>query len=232
MNDFGIDLIKEVKSENAHEKGVLYTDEDGQYIVSLFRDRKEPKPLSGSERFTIAHEIGHILLKEKFDWTPDSKDEYRVKEEFCNIFAANLLVPKRAIEVFKYDDAKKAFKSLKKVRKKCNVSYEVSARRISDVVGHIIYVYGVKKRDANDEPVVKVKWSASEIEEYPLNRHKHLSREHEIGRILLANNTYESRNKTPSPVGPSFITWDGDNVCAAVVYRSQLSFESSGVSTN
>ena len=232
LDYFGIKLIKEIKNNSRYKKGALYTDADGQYIVSLFRNTKNPKPLSTDERFTIAHEIGHILLKEKFTWTPDSKDEYRIKEDYCNIFAASLLVPERAINLFEYGNGKNAFKSLKKVRQKCNVSYEVSARRISNTFSHIVYVHGTKTRNSNNKIVVKINWSSSDIEKYPLNRHKHLCKKHEIGRLLLANNAHGNRTESSPPIGPSFIKWSGDDVCAALVYQSQLTSESPGPDSN
>ena len=42
-------------------------------------------------RFTLAHELGHLILNFKMDLTEKEKEEY------CNLFASSLLLPKKAI---------------------------------------------------------------------------------------------------------------------------------------
>lgn len=44
-------------------------------------------------RFTLAHELGHLILKFPDGFSDDQK------EDFCNCFASNLLLPKEAIDL-------------------------------------------------------------------------------------------------------------------------------------
>jgi hypothetical protein len=60
--------------------------------VVMRRDAR-PAPLSGHERFTIAHELGHYLLLRHANFRPQRRAEYWLGEEVCNQFASRLLIP-------------------------------------------------------------------------------------------------------------------------------------------
>lgn len=78
------------------EEGCLWMRDDGQYII-LYNDTVDN---NGRIRFTIAHELGHYLLKhnEKSKKTSLSRysltnEEYDVFEKEANYFAKRLLAP-------------------------------------------------------------------------------------------------------------------------------------------
>jgi hypothetical protein len=59
----------------------------------VMRRHARPAPLSGQERFTIAHELGHYLLLKHVNFRPQREAEYWLGEDLCNHFASRLLLP-------------------------------------------------------------------------------------------------------------------------------------------
>ena len=96
---------------------IMYTDWgftiyfDNQYII-FFNDEIK----IGSQRFTIAHEIGHIVL-EHFDFS-----NARTREKEANMFAASLLMP---IDVLRACN----IQSRKDIEILCGVSYSAACYR-------------------------------------------------------------------------------------------------------
>jgi hypothetical protein len=54
-------------------------------------------PISGHERFTIAHELGHYVLLRETQFRPRRDAEYWLGEQLCNHFASRLLIPPRLL---------------------------------------------------------------------------------------------------------------------------------------
>ena len=63
---------------------------DGEWVIRL---RGDPTLLEPSDRFTIAHELAHLLLLEGGITRPVSTDEYWFLEAVCDRIAGSLLVP-------------------------------------------------------------------------------------------------------------------------------------------
>jgi hypothetical protein len=57
------------------------------------RNHDRPAPISGHERFTIAHEIAHFLILNEAHFLPRRESEYWLCEELCNRFASSVLIP-------------------------------------------------------------------------------------------------------------------------------------------
>lgn len=77
----------------------LLADWPGRSCKILLRnceDTEQSQSARNRENFTIAHEIGHFLIREQLDgFVPRSlfSQEHRDEEQLCNIFAAELLMP-------------------------------------------------------------------------------------------------------------------------------------------
>lgn len=92
----------------------------------------------GSEqrrRYTLAHEIGHLLLadpqRDTIARRMTSDDEV---ERFCDSFAAALLLPKELLEV-EYRSRPHALKSVRRLAAQCDVSLAAATVRLNEVAG-------------------------------------------------------------------------------------------------
>jgi hypothetical protein len=68
----------------------------GWEIVLMRRDLRAA-PISGHERFTVAHELGHYLLLKETAFRPRREADYWLGESLCNHFASKLLIPHRLL---------------------------------------------------------------------------------------------------------------------------------------
>lgn len=108
-------------------------------------------------RFTIAHELGHYLLWKQMGIAPFSRNEYWQVERLCNEFAANLLIPRRAVAsmVSGWESWKvyEVFTTSMKLAMEADVSWIVAATRIADIVPRAFYAY--VERDDSDSLKVR-----------------------------------------------------------------------------
>ena len=101
-------------------------------IIVILDDIKD----GARERFTIAHELGHLILK--------IDDKNLDEEKLCNRFASALLMPKKAItNEFGISRNKISFYELKAFKNEYKVSYSAIAYRLKDL--KIISEYLYKK---------------------------------------------------------------------------------------
>lgn len=124
-----------------------------------------------SERFTIAHELGHALIDEVFALRPARSREYWALERLCDRFAAALLVPQRHIQpVAEGIMSPQDFTDVV-VREAavCNVSLAVSARCLVDFRQGLA-CWGI--REINKEFVVQ--WAAENPTVLGLNPRTHI----------------------------------------------------------
>lgn len=106
------------------------------------------------KRFTLAHELGHYLLKSKFgvECSLDDRDA----ERWCDEFAANLLIPRSALERhLKRDSSKPLALAVFSGPSAFQVSVAAFRRRVTDVTG--LGVWDVRS-DSTSVTIVE-KWS-------------------------------------------------------------------------
>lgn len=90
-------------------------------------------------RFSIAHEIGHILLFDAVAHSPDFVDELRSKtlgkqvEPLCNLGAAHLLMPTAPFTAAALEALPPTQRSIQVLAGRFGVSLEAVARRIAEV---------------------------------------------------------------------------------------------------
>src|ERR1044071_2809653 len=87
----------------------------GQYEIVV----KTSGKLSARVRFTIAHELGHVLIDKHYGIRPRTRGEYWSHEHLCDRFAAVLLVPDAAASEF---DTADPFESLRDIAQRYGVS--------------------------------------------------------------------------------------------------------------
>jgi hypothetical protein len=104
--------------------------------ASLVGTGVQNEPFTRSERFLIAHELGHLLLLQSGAGNPSGRAEYWKVERLCDAFARRLLVPERAatqiVEGAKPTPTDRLRATLAMVES-CRVPWSVAALRVADV---------------------------------------------------------------------------------------------------
>jgi Zn-dependent peptidase ImmA (M78 family) len=112
------------------QSGYTLTKRDGSSVIIVNElERRE------RQRFSVCHEVGHIVLGLKSDhretppWSYSKRDENEIA---CDIFAAELLMP---FDAFKrdVDYEEPSFELVEKLRSKYVVSFSACASRLASV---------------------------------------------------------------------------------------------------
>lgn len=186
LKELDVDLIKEVEPKR-DGSGELRKSSRSNYQIVLFRATDAPRPLRPRERFTVAHEIGHLLLEERYQWHPTTSADYHLREDFCNQFAAHLLIPEEQLDQLLLPSATAALGHLLHVSQTCRVSLEVAARRIAGHVPNIAYVTVIETKNRGGERVFASLWGAGRTGNISMARRKHFRYIDPLGRFLLEN---------------------------------------------
>lgn len=186
LAQLGVRLEKHVVQQGQRLAEVRRTP-SGCYKVSLFRAHSRPERLSPRERFTLAHELGHVLIDIRYAWRPVTKQEYVFCEQICNSFAGALLVPAKVVarEAQSALSPAAAVVGLLRLSSECRVSPEVAGRRLVETCPGLGLLSAIRTTNARKREVLSVKWSASSSGDIHLARNVHLSWDSELGRALL-----------------------------------------------
>jgi hypothetical protein len=194
LAELHVDFTKEVDPKR-EGSGELRKAVHGGYQIVLFRAHAEPRPLKPRERFTVAHELGHLLLEERYQWRPATSAEYHRREDYCNQFAAHLLVPTGQLEQLLLPSPAAALGLLFHTSETCRVSFEVAARRIADYYEGIAYLLAAETKNKRGEQVFISRWSAGLLGQAQIPRGKHLRDSDPIGGLLLDLQRHPSHQK-------------------------------------
>lgn len=109
--------IKQIRNCDL-QKPLLHFNQNGLAILSKgkFYIIYNEKDNLQERRFTVAHEIGHILLGHLFS-NPTSQQEKELREQEADIFATLLLAPVCIIQALK-------LKTLEEIQSVCNMPYQ------------------------------------------------------------------------------------------------------------
>jgi len=126
--DLGVDSIKK---EPLAVEGLLVR-EEGKYSIKVKADRSPAR-----QRFTIAHELGHLIVREAGNLAlrPTGAErslphsQYGWEEELCDYAAAQLLIPDDWASAFVHG-RRPDFSTIAEMAKLCETSLEVAARRL------------------------------------------------------------------------------------------------------
>lgn len=102
------DLQKSLLSPN--QNGLAVLSKGKFYIIYNEKDNLQER------RFTVAHEIGHILLEHLFS-SPASQQEKEIREQEADIFATLLLAPICVIRALK-------LQTPEEIQSVCNIPYQ------------------------------------------------------------------------------------------------------------
>jgi hypothetical protein len=121
--------------------------EDGaRATVVVFRHGNLGAALSRGERFTVAHELGHLVAAREVDFTPRRRAEYWRLEQLCNEFAGRVLVPRHLWRdlLGPPHDAPELAAAVNALANRAGVSAEAAARRFVPCVERPVAVGGLR----------------------------------------------------------------------------------------
>jgi len=157
----------------------------GSLRILLERPLAKGTPLSVRERFTVAHELAHVLLIKRFSWNPTQGKEYFLCERLCNLFAGHLLVPQKVIRSLTIHSPAQAVDSATALRDAYRVSLQVAARRIVDSSIRLTFFRGKPSANWKKQPVVDVLWAECSAGAPVLRAQQHLSVNSSLGSFFL-----------------------------------------------
>jgi hypothetical protein len=187
LNLLGLSLEKRCDPAARRSYGIVERRDNEHIRVIVVRQDAEKAPLSHRERFTIAHEIGHVLLKEKFNWNPFSGKDYYLCEEYCDYFAGLLLLPISVFSGVQIDNPHDCVRAVLNLSERMKVSKEVVARRLIEQFDNVAVGVGNLSMNAKKERVVRFFWACSSLTSARWARNKHLSSRDFLGPTLLKN---------------------------------------------
>ena len=130
LSQFGVS-VHTISGETAARSpaGILGRKKNGDFVIGV--KTAEPAFLwRPRDRFTIAHELGHLLLIRKWNYSPPPEQhrEYFACEALCNRFAGHLLIDRRAISPKPAVSAEACLEEVRTLSRRFDVSLEVAAR--------------------------------------------------------------------------------------------------------
>ncbi len=128
------------------------------------------------QRFTLAHEIGHIVLRRlagplSYEELAQTEDTGREEEAICDLFASALLLPKSKIEAyFDHSDVISPI-AVDTIAKDFKVSRSVVLRRIAQLTESILILWNeaenpLRKDSENTQRITQVYPRISQLTQY------------------------------------------------------------------
>lgn len=162
----------------------------------------------GSEqrrRYTLAHEIGHLLLadpqRDTIARRMTSDDEV---ERFCDSFAAALLLPKELLEA-EYRSRPQALKTVRRLTAQCDVSLAAATVRLNEVAGWSNALLHWKR----SERAWHYRWGAG----VPVRYHRRLRSAADTSErldLLASQTSADQPGEVPMRVGAELLYLRGD----------------------
>lgn len=181
VHEMGIEVRRE-RSVATKKAGAALRKTDGTFQICVY-----PHRVPHRERFTLAHELAHVLLEAKYSWNPSSRSEYYLREEWCNQFASRLLIPEATIRRCNADNPQAALRSVLWVSRTCRVSKEAAARRLTSAYPGPGVAELSSELDGAGNLQVRVWWAAPELPDQGLRRFKVLRKGHPVVAAIASS---------------------------------------------
>lgn len=111
------------------------------------------------ERFAIAHEIGHLVLRKECGASLSDQSPYWLHESLCDEFAADLLIPERQLQPLVErtpNEASAQFGLCVELATTCNVTWETAATRLANF-DHSLVMLGLKfEKNGDGDPNLRI----------------------------------------------------------------------------
>ncbi len=222
----GVRLQKRViTSHKLDGRGEIRYD-GGRYTIILFRTHDRPKRLTLRERFTIAHEIAHVLVDIKYGSFPTSTKQYWTSESICDEFAGRLLVPTNVLLGIDKDSSIGVLKGLLSICQACKVSLPVAAHRLARHYNGILLFQVDLTHNIKREPVFRVSWVFEEDNPLKFRRGMYLHADHPLGNQLMEVLTLRHSSKPCSLRCPGFpnaaAVLQKDSIVVCIFFRRAI----------
>jgi hypothetical protein len=140
--------------------------------------------LSNRQRFSVAHELAHVLLDYQYGIRPTDEAEHREVERWCDHFASELLVPEKAVASFHARSWREMYERMSALAGMYQVSMEVVARRIARRKPTLVIARLSESTNIRGERVLRVQWCAGDKQGLRIHRGTHISGDHSLGAFL------------------------------------------------
>jgi IrrE N-terminal-like domain len=93
-------------------------------------------PFTPRERFLIAHELGHLVLRKLGAKNPSGQSQYWKVERLCDAFSRRLLMPDRTLSSLVKEEHPNPVDRLHQTQellRRCRVPWSIAAMRVADV---------------------------------------------------------------------------------------------------
>ncbi len=202
VQELGIELSFTPAAENERGTGVAELLSNGAWRIKVKGVSKNHRYLNPRDRFTIAHELGHILLFKKFKLAPTSKsdNDYQACEQLCHDFAGRILIPSEYLRDIVADSPRSLYQQLSLKSKLLNVSFAAIAHRVSTFVPNIALFFGCEAKNQAQQDVFRVLWCAHSISGLQLSSYLHIFPTDAIGSIVFGVLRSSNLKKTPRDV--------------------------------
>jgi hypothetical protein len=173
------------KRDLSADGGSVERTTEGKLRIALETGVFKPELLGTRDRFTIAHELGHILLIQKFNWTPSHGSDFFHCEELCNEFASNLLVPERVFKINSISTAMQLFNLFEIISSHMGVSWKVAARRVVARYHATGVILGTRTSNRQGADIIFIKSGYGQIGPLKIANSMHLLEDQEPARTLF-----------------------------------------------
>ena len=144
------------------------------YLIFINRTSPKPTRLTSSERFTIGHELAHILVDIRFDWKPVNRAEYHALEDACDQFAAKLLLPDDAILSAPPTTPFEVVHTVTGLGRKWRLPLAKVALRICDAHPKFGVLGGIVTENSRKQDVIAVNWARGAFSQIGVHGNAHI----------------------------------------------------------
>jgi hypothetical protein len=172
------------RSADSGPSHVIKLDARNYEIVLTRHYRSHSQALTSGQRFTVAHELGHILLDYKYKLRPSSPKVFHDVEHWCNAFASRLLIPEDSLINVKLSAWKELPGLLLSLTRTFLAPEAVVARRLGQRYPALFLARAVAHNNAKGNYVLRVQWATDNSSLFGIVRGSHITDTHLLAPLL------------------------------------------------
>ena len=162
--------------------------EGSQTTVVVRRDPGRAGALSARERFTIAHEIGHLVWDQRVGVPATGQRDYWLLESICNEFAGHLLVPTLLLQEQLGscpEYPRDLIRLARELTGRYGVSMPVMAKRLVDIEPNLLLAEIVLPTIASSRNLGRLSWIAQRGSWISINAGAQISEKETLATLVF-----------------------------------------------